>query len=145
MSNEKVNEAFAKGQEFYNKGNELMDKVPALKNPLYKKIVWGVFCLVLLLAVGRIFGCWGGSDSSARLLDGCKAYIEKQYGEGTLQKFEVEDVQVDGNRAVLRAAVKIHAEPSIAPVSDGFDAVGTAVFLLEEKEDDVYVINFRLE
>ena len=41
MSNEKVNGALAKGQEFYNKGNELMDKVPALKNPLYKKIVWG--------------------------------------------------------------------------------------------------------
>lgn len=59
MSNEKVNGALAKGQEFYNKGNELMDKVPVLKNPLYKKIVWGILCLVLLLAVGRIFGCGG--------------------------------------------------------------------------------------
>lgn len=145
MSNEKVNGALAKGREFYNKGNELMDKVPVLKNPLYKKIVWGILCLVLLLAVGRIFGCGGESDSSERLLDGCKTYIEKQYGEGTLQKFEVEDVQVEGNRAVLKASVKIHAEPSIAPVSDGFDAVGTAVFLLEEGEDDVYVIDFRLE
>ena len=145
MSNEKVNGALAKGQEFYNKGNELMDKVPALKNPLYKKIVWGVLCLLFLLVIGRIFGCGGGSDESARLLDGCKAYIEGQYGKGTLQSFEVEDIQVEGNRAVLKAAVKIHAEPSIAPVRDGFDAVGTAVFLLEEKEDDVYVINFRLE
>lgn len=145
MSNEKVNEALAKGREIYNKGNELMDKVPVLKNPLNKKIAWGVLCLVFLLAIGRIFGCWGGFDASARLLDGCKAYIEKQYGEGTLQRFEVEEVQVDGNRAVLKAAVKIHAEPSIAPVSDGFDAVGTAVFLLEEKEDVVYVVDFRLE
>lgn len=145
MSNEKMNGALAKGQEFYNKGNELMDKVHALRNPLYKKIVWGVLCLLLLLGIGRIFGCVGGADESARLLDGCKAYIERQYGEGTLQSFEVEDIQVEGNRAVLKAAVKIHAEPSIAPVSDGFDAVGTAVFLLEEKEDDVYVINFRLE
>ena len=145
MSNEKVNGVLAKGQEFYNKGNELMDKVPALKNPLYKKIVWGVLCLVVLLVVGRIFGCGGGSDSSERLLDGCKAYIEKRYGEGTLQKFEVEDVKVEGNHAVLRASVKIHAEPSIVPVSDGFDAVGTAVFILEEGEDDVYVIDFGLE
>lgn len=145
MSNEKVNEALAKGQDFYNKGNELMDKVPVLKNPLYKKVVWGVLCLVVILVVGRIFGCVGGSDPNERLLDGCKAYIEKQYGEGTLQKFEVEEVKVEGSRAVLKAAVKIHAEPSIAPVSDGFDASGTAVFFLEEREDGVYVMDFSLE
>lgn len=60
--NEKANEALAKGQEFYNKGNELMDKVPVLRNPLYKKIVWGVLCLVVLLVVGRIFGCGGSQD-----------------------------------------------------------------------------------
>lgn len=63
MSNEKVNEALANGkagaQAAYAKGNELMDKVGFLKNPTYKKIVWGVLCLVVLLVVGRIFGCGG--------------------------------------------------------------------------------------
>lgn len=51
MSNEKVNGALAKGQEFYNKGNELMDKVPVLKNPLYKKLsgVFFAWCFCWLL------------------------------------------------------------------------------------------------
>ena len=66
MDNEKVNEAMKKGtaqaQAVYAKGNELMDRVSFLKNPLYKKIVWGVLGLVVLLVVGRIFGC-GSSQS----------------------------------------------------------------------------------
>ena len=66
MENEKVNEAMKKGtaqaQAVYAKGNELMDRVSFLRNPLYKKIVWGVLGLVVLLAVGRIFGC--GSSMS---------------------------------------------------------------------------------
>ena len=62
MGNEKVNEALAKGKDFYNKGNELMDKVGFLKNPLHKKIAWGALCLLAFLVVGRIFGC-GGTQS----------------------------------------------------------------------------------
>lgn len=144
MSNEKIDAALAKGKGFYDKGNALMDKVGVLRNPLYKKIVWGVLCLVCILVVGRFLGC-GGSSEEDMIVDGCKAYVEGKYGVGTLQKFEVEDIKVEGNQAILRAAVKIHAEPSIAPVSDGFDASGTAVFFLEEREDDVYVVDFRLE
>ena len=52
---------------------------------------------------------------------------------------------MNGNRAILKASVKIHTEPSIAPVSDGFDAAGTAVFYLEERDDDVYVVEFHLQ
>lgn len=66
MDNEKVNEAMKKGtaqaQAVYAKGNELMDRVSFLRNPLYKKIVWGVVGLVVLLLLGRIFGC-GSSQS----------------------------------------------------------------------------------
>ena len=66
MESEKVNEAMKKGtaqaQAVYAKGNELMDRVGFLKNPLYKKIVWGVLGIIVLLTVGRIFGC--GSSMS---------------------------------------------------------------------------------
>lgn len=66
MENEKVNEAMKKGvaqaQAVYAKGNELMDRVSFLKNPLYKKIVWGVLGLIVVLAIGLIFRC--GSSMS---------------------------------------------------------------------------------
>lgn len=66
MEKEKINEAMKKGtaqaQAVYAKGNELMDRVSFLKNPLYKKIVWGVLGFIVLLTVGRIFGC--GSSMS---------------------------------------------------------------------------------
>ena len=66
MDKEKLNGTLANGkagaQAAYAKGNELMDKVGFLKNPLHKKIAWGVLCLLALLLIGRIFGC-GGTQS----------------------------------------------------------------------------------
>ncbi|MBQ7191053.1 MAG: hypothetical protein IJR99_16740 [Kiritimatiellae bacterium] len=44
-----------KTQALYNKGNELMDKVPFLKNPLYKKIAWGVAGVICVLLVSLFF------------------------------------------------------------------------------------------
>ena len=148
MSNEKINVVLANGkagaQAAYAKGNELMDKVGFLKKPLHKKIAWGVLCLLALLVIGRIFGC-GGSSEERLIINGCKAYIEQRYGEDSLKEFEVVEITVNENRAILKADVKIHDEGSIAPVRDPFDAVGTAVFYLEEREDDVYVVNFELQ
>ena len=42
-------------QALYNKGNELMDKVSFLKNPLYKKIAWGVAGVICVLLVSLFF------------------------------------------------------------------------------------------
>ena len=121
MDKEKLNGTLANGkagaQAAYAKGNELMDKVGFLKSPLHKKIAWGVLCLLALLMVGRIFGCGGSSDEKL-IINGCKAYIEQRYGENSLKKFEVVEVTVNENRAILKADVKIHDEGSIAPVRD---------------------------
>ena len=148
MSNEKINGALANGkagvQAACAKGGELMDKVGFLKKPIHRRIVWGALCLLALLAIGRIFGC-GGSSEEELIINGCKAYIERRYGENSLKEFEVVEVTVNENRAILKADVKIHDEGSIAPVRDPFDATGTAVFYLEEREDDIYVVNFELQ
>ena len=42
-------------QALYNKGNEMMDKVPFLKNPLYKKIAWGAAGVICVLLVSLFF------------------------------------------------------------------------------------------
>ena len=44
-----------KARELYDKGNELMDKVSFLKNPLYKKIAWGVAGVVCVLLAALFF------------------------------------------------------------------------------------------
>lgn len=77
---EKAKELAAKGKEkaraLYNKGNELMDKVSFLKNPLHKKIVWGVagaLCvLVVWILLGGLFGSGersGHPNTSERLVE----------------------------------------------------------------------------
>lgn len=87
MENAKVNEAMEKGKEamekgkakaqaVYAKGNELMDRVSFLKNPLYKKIVWGVLGLVVLLVVGRIFGCGASQSPFDVVKETCVAFVE---------------------------------------------------------------------
>ena len=58
-STEKAKELAIKGKEkareLYDKGNELMDKVSFLKNPLYKKIAWGVAGVVCVLLAALFF------------------------------------------------------------------------------------------
>lgn len=138
-----ITKAKEAGLKVYAKGNACMDRVPALKEPARKKCVWGIVAAVVLLFVGSLF-C-GGSSGSNQIVKGCKAFIEHQYGAGSLQAFDVVSLEANEGRAILKADVKIHAEPSMDPVSDGFDAVGTAVFYLQEEDGDVSIVNFELQ
>lgn len=154
MDNEKVNEAMKKGvaqvQAVYAKGNELMDRVSFLKNSLYKKIVWGVLGLVVLLAVGRIFGCGGNDDempTQEEIVEFCRSKLVEQYDKESLQKFEPSGFSVDeGGTVTVRAEVRIKGKsPATGRSWNGVR--GTAVFTLRDigEGDGLHIVDFGFE
>ena len=68
----------AKGSviSIYNKGNTVMDKVPLLQKPLYKKCVWGVLSVIALVLIFRIFGCASSQSPYTVLKESYIALLE---------------------------------------------------------------------
>ena len=98
-------------QALYNKGNELMDKVPFLKNPLYKKIAWGVAGALCVLAVWILFGClFGGGGKSVEHSNASERYVEyPNTPEGICQCF-VDALKRHDMDAIIEASM-IYAAP----------------------------------
>ena len=77
-----------------DKGNEAMDKVSFLKNPLHKKIAWGMLAAVAVLLFARIFGCGGSRspydvahESLIALVEGdIETYFENMYVEDEMRQ-----------------------------------------------------------
>lgn len=144
---EVINKGKAAAQAGYDKGNGLMDKVPALKSKRNKLIVWGVLAIMVVAIVFSFIG--GGSAeerAAAALNDACKEWLCKTYGKESIKSYEFESLQWNENRAILKANVKIEAEASLTdPSNDGFSATGTAVWYLEGDGDDVNIVNFEMQ
>lgn len=144
---EVTNKGKAAAQAGYDKGNGLMDKVPALKSKRNKLIVWGVLAIMVVAIVFSFIG--GGSAeerAAAALNDACKEWLCKTYGKESIKSYEFESLQWNENRAILKANVKIEAEASLTdPSNDGFSATGTAVWYLEGDGDDVNIVNFEMQ
>lgn len=144
---EVINKGKAAAQAGYDKGNGLMDKVPALKSKRNKLIVWGVLAIMVVAIVFWFIG--GGSAeerAAAALNDACKEWLCKTYGKESIKSYEFESLQWNENRAILKANVKIEAEASLTdPSNDGFSATGTAVWYLEGDGDDVNIVNFEMQ
>ena len=167
QQNSKVEQANQKVGALYEKGNELMDKVSFLKNPRNKKIAWGVLGAVCLLVVFLIVGvfCGGGEDVSTSLGDVettgnvtaeersgaevlnelCKQFLQRQYGKDALKSYEFREVKWNESRAILKADVSIHKRAPITDPGGDVDVVGTAVFYLEDAEDDINVVDLQFQ
>lgn len=167
QQNSKFEQANQKVGALYEKGNELMDKVSFLKNPRNKKIAWGVLGAVCLLVVFLIVGvfCGGGEDVSTSLGDVettgnvtaeerrgaeilnelCKQFLQRQYGKDALKSYEFREVKWNESRAILKADVSIHKRAPITDPGGDVDVVGTAVFYLEDAEDDINVVDLQFQ
>lgn len=130
----------------FEKGNEMMDKVPALKSKRNKLLVWGGIVVIVVLALVMLFGGGGSEeDAAVALNDACKAWLCERYGKDAVKKYEFESLQWNENRAILKADVEIDVEPSITDPARGFQANGTAVIYLENSDDGVNVVDFELQ
>ena len=106
MNEEMVSKAKEAATSMYNKGNEIMDKAPFMRKPLYKKCAWGILSVVALVLVLRIFGCTSSSspydvlkESYIALLEGdmetffSHLYIDEETRAG-LSKMSDEEVRL---------------------------------------------------
>lgn len=143
---EMVNKGKLAATAGFEKGNEMMDKVPALKSKRNKLLVWGGIVVIVVLALVMLF--WGGGseeDAAVALNDACKAWLCERYGKDAVKKYEFESLQWNENRAILKADVEIDVEPSITDPARGFQANGTAVIYLENSDDGINVVDFELQ
>ena len=62
-----------------------------------------------------------------------------------MKKYEIESIQWDENREILKAAVEIDVEPLLTDPARGFQANGTAVIYLENSDDGINVVDFELQ
>lgn len=148
--NAKIEEMVNKGKlaatAGFEKGNEMMDKVPALKSKRNKLLVWGGIVVIVVLALVMLFGGGGSEeDAAVALNDVCKAWLCERYGKDAVKKYEFENLQWNENRAILKADVEIDVEPSITDPARGFQANGTAVIYLENSDDGINVVDFELQ
>lgn len=148
--NAKIEEMVNKGKlaatAGFEKGNEMMDKVPALKSKRNKLLVWGGIVVIVVLALVMLFGGGGSEeDAAVALNDACKAWLCERYGKDGVKKYEFESLQWNENRAILKADVEIDVEPSITDPARGFQANGTAVIYLENSDDGINVVDFELQ
>ena len=148
--NAKIEEMVNKGKlaatAGFEKGNEMMDKVPALKSKRNKLLVWGGIVVTVVLALVMLFGGGGSEeDAAVALNDACKAWLCERYGKDAVKKYEFESLQWNENRAILKADVEIDVEPSITDPARGFQANGTAVIYLENSDDGINVVDFELK
>lgn len=148
--NAKIEEMVNKGKlaatAGFEKGNEMMDKVPALKSKRNKLLVWGGIVVIVVLALVMLFGGGGSEeDAAVALNDACKAWLCERYGKDAVKKYEFESLQWNENRAILKADVKIDVEPSITDPARGFQANGTAVIYLENSDNGINVVDFELQ
>lgn len=148
--NAKIEEMVNKGKlaatAGFEKGNEMMDKVLALKSKRNKLLVWGGIVVIVVLALVMLFGGGGSEeDAAVALNDACKAWLCERYGKDAVKKYEFESLQWNENRAILKADVEIDVEPSITDPARGFQANGTAVIYLENSDDGINVVDFELQ
>lgn len=144
---EMINMGKSAAQAGYDKGNDLMDKVPMLKSKRNKLIVWGVMAVIVVAIVFSFVG--GGSAeerAAAALNDACEEWLCERYGKDSIKAYEFESLQWNENRAILKANIKIETEASLTdPSRDGYSATGTGVWYLEADGDDVNVVNFEIQ
>ncbi len=163
----KIEQAKQKAGALYEKGNELMDKVPFLTNPRNKKIAWGVLGAICLLLVFLVVGLFssGGKDDTTSLGDVattgnvtaeerrgaevlnelCKQFLQRQYGKDALKSYEFRELKWNENRAILKADVSIHKRAPITDPGGDVDVVGTAVLYLEDAGDDINVVDLQFQ
>ena len=96
--NKKIEASLSKAKDAaasaINKGNEAMDKVSFLKNPLHKKIAWGILAVVAVLLFARICGCGGSRspydvahETMIALVEGdIETYFENMYVEDEMRQ-----------------------------------------------------------
>ena len=119
--------------------------------------------MVVFLIVG-VF-CGGGEDVSTSLGDVettgnvtaeerrgaevlnelCKQFLQRQYGKDALKSYEFREVKWNESRAILKADVSIHKRAPITDPGGDVDVVGTAVFYLEDAEDDINVVDLQFQ
>ena len=75
----------------------------------------------------------------------CKQFLQRQYGKDALKSYEFREVKWNESRAILKADVSIHKRAPITDPGGDVDVVGTAVFYLEDAEDDINVVDLQFQ